>query len=159
MHTLGRICSRCPLLTRAWASLYTITPAIARLLNFLNEKAVLNGKNMLVLLRYETWLMTGLTLSSICMKIGWIWMLFVSVSMDITDMHRLMPQGTVPDLPLISIPWRHWCMEGNYSKCTLLGECITLIVLCVCMRKRWMLVSYVHKRPGYCSLYSIYCTI
>ncbi len=93
-----------PFTNPSWASLYTITPAIARLLNFLNEKAVLNGKNMLVLLRYETWLMTGLTLSSICMKIGWIWILFVSVFMDITDMHRLMPQGTVPDLPLISIP-------------------------------------------------------
>lgn len=27
-------------------------------------------------------------------------------------------------------------MEANYSKCTLLGGCITLIVLCVCVRER-----------------------
>lgn len=121
----------------------------------------------MALLRYGTRLMISL----ICMKIGWIWILFVSVSMDITDVHRLMPpRGPVPDLPLISIPWRHRCMEANYSKCTLLGGCITLIVLCACMRERdrekeMNARLYRHRRA--CTMFikdqvivhSIYCTI
>lgn len=41
------------------------------MLNFLNEKGVLNGKNMLVLIRYGTRLMTGLTLS-FCFHEDWM---------------------------------------------------------------------------------------